>query len=447
VSKNEEGVGTERISESDCRSQPDKISIAPIDPSDVVEWLVTQLGYSKGTATGYVSVLRTMSEKLRTSSGLNIGCVFDCHTLEELNAYRDVYLTHPNCNINDIPWTVYAAMNRYQRYLKHLLDTSDGTTVAERKTVGSAEDGFSQDMPTDEASRTKEKFCGTSHSVPDDGLMHENPVLQSDSAIIGMLPGVLSVRFPNGYRLSSPIEMNRLRSYVDEAVGEKLLLTDEEIIKHVVACGTVFEGKVYAVSAQSKKQIRQMAKDYFAEGAQIIEYSEFYDKNERFMFDASIVSVEMMIPILQDLFPEMSFTRTYFGRIEDFSFWALESEVLRVWGDDVLLTQDEIAKRLRYVSFKRVKEVLAYDDGDFVRNGPGTYTHLGKIDVTDCEVNVIRAAAARACYSKGYASMVDLPYEGPQGGGGEFMGATIGCPRLRSTKASTASALKMSFAR
>ena len=234
------------------------------------------------------------------------------------------------------------------------------------------------------------------------------PVL--DLAIVEKLTGVLSSHFTNGYRISSPIEMARFRSFAAEDLKEEITLTDEELKSYITACGTAFDGKIYAVSTQVKERIRDIAKEYFADGAQIIFFAEFYAKNESWLFEASIVSEDMLIEILRRLFPKLSFTQTYFGYIDSSVVTALEKEILRVWGDDVLLTYGQLAERLKYTPLERIKSALAQNN-DFIWSSVETFSHVNQIKITDEERQIIRDATMRECNVLGYASIADLPFD------------------------------------
>lgn len=233
------------------------------------------------------------------------------------------------------------------------------------------------------------------------------PIL--DTAVVVQLTVVLSSHFTNGCRLNSPIEMARFRSFAAADLGKELTLADEELKSYIAACGITFDGKVYAVSASAKERIKGLAEDYFANGAQAMFYAEFYAKNQNWMFEASVVSKDMLIEILRKLFPKLSFTQTYFGYTDASVFAALESEILRVWGDDVLLTYEQLADRLRYIPLERIKYALG-QNGDFIWSTVETFSHVSRIDITDEEREAIRKAAVRECNARGYASITDLPF-------------------------------------
>lgn len=242
--------------------------------------------------------------------------------------------------------------------------------------------------------------------------------LMLNPVIIEQLTDVLSARFANGFRLNSLIEMARFRSFVENDVEKKLTLSDEELKSYITACGMTFDGKVYAVSVLAKERIKRLSEDYFSDGAQAIFFAEFYAKNESWLFEASVVSEDMLIDILRKLFPKLSFTQTYFGYTNASIFAVLEGEILRVWGDDVLRTYDQLAERLRYIPLERIRYTLG-QNGDFIWNSVETFSHVSRIEITDEERQVIREAALRECNSRGYASIADMPF-------GEIEGRNFG---------------------
>ena len=246
-------------------------------------------------------------------------------------------------------------------------------------------------------------------------LADENPsasashVTIPDQTVIDKLIQILSKRFTNGFRIDSPIELTRFRSFAAEDLGKEILLPDQELKSYIAGCGTTFDGKVYAVSAQTKERIRRLVEEYFAEGAQVIFFAEFYAKNENWLFGASVISQDMLIDILRMLFPKLSFTQTYFGYTDASVFVVLESEILRVWGDDVLLTYTQLAERLQYIPLDRIKYALG-QNGNFIWSSVETFSHVSRIEITEEEREAIREAAVRKCNAYGYVLITDLPF-------------------------------------
>jgi len=238
---------------------------------------------------------------------------------------------------------------------------------------------------------------------------HEPENITIGPLLIEQLTDVLSSHFANGYRLNSPIELARFRVFAANDLAQEITLTDEELKSVIVACGITYDGKIYAVSAQAKNRIKGLVEDYFADGAQAIFFSEFYAKNENWLFESSVVSDGMLIDILRGLYPGLCFTQAYFGYTEVSIFAVLEGEILRVWGNGVLLTYSQLVERLQYVPFERIKYHLG-QNRDFIWSSVENFSHVNRIEITDQERQVILEAATRGCDTRGYASIIDLPF-------------------------------------
>lgn len=239
------------------------------------------------------------------------------------------------------------------------------------------------------------------------GVLHSEKSSLNDSFAEKLIQ-ILSMRFPNGYRLDSPIELTRFRSFAAEAFDKEISLSDEELKRRISACGITYDGKVYAVPTQAEERIKELVGKYFADGAQAIFFTEFYAKNENWLFDGSIVSEGMLIIILRKLFPKLAFTQTYFGYTDASVPTVLENEILRVWGDDLLLTYEQVSERLQYIPMERIRSALG-QNRDFIWHSIGTFSHVSRIDITDEERETICKAAIEECNTRGYASLTNLP--------------------------------------
>lgn len=222
------------------------------------------------------------------------------------------------------------------------------------------------------------------------------------------LTQILSMRFSNGYRINSPIELTRFRSFATEDLGKEITLSDEELKKAILACGTIYGGKLYVISVQTENRVKELAEKYFINGAQTIFFSEFYSKNEEWLLGTSIVSQDMLNNIFFKLFPNLTFTQSYFGYTDAPISIVIENEILRVWGDNVLLTYGQIAERLPYVPIERIISALGQNE-KFIWHGVRTYSHLDKFSITDEERENICETAIRECNAHGYVSITNLP--------------------------------------
>ena len=222
---------------------------------------------------------------------------------------------------------------------------------------------------------------------------------------------VLSKHFANGFRVNSPIELKRFRAYAINVLGNESSLPDDKLIDRIKASGNVFDGKVYAVSSKTKQRIKALCDDYFSSGAIAIFYAELYAKNENWLFEANVISENMLVNILLRLYPKLNFTFCYFGFTDSSIASVLESEILHVWGKDALQTYDQLAERLWFIPIERIKQSLAANN-DFVRSSKETYSHISKIDISEDECEAVRNAAQQECDAQGHISIAVLPLGG-----------------------------------
>jgi hypothetical protein len=232
----------------------------------------------------------------------------------------------------------------------------------------------------------------------------------NNAIFTSMIVTVLLAHYPNGFRLDSPIELLRFRRFVAEDFGEEVALTDEELKQSISICGTFFNGKIYIVSIETEEKIKNEVDAVFKGGMEIIFYEAFYEKHEDWLFPASVISVEMLKCILLKLYPNYKHRANYITNVANYGseLAKIEREIVRVWGNDILLNYEQLADRLMSIPFEKIKYVLAYSC-NFIWNSEGIYTHVNKVDITKQECAAIIDYVAAACRADGYASLSEVP--------------------------------------
>ena len=223
-----------------------------------------------------------------------------------------------------------------------------------------------------------------------------------------MIIEVMSAHFPNGFRIDSPIEFLRFRRFVAEDFGGNSI-TDEELMKSIFSSGTLFDGKVYVIGNEIERRIQNKVDLAISGGAEIIFYNSFYGRHEEWLFAGSVISEEMLKEILVKLYPKYTHKANYFSRAGNGTeISKIKSEIMFVWGSDVILNYEQLSERLPYTPFDKIKYALA-QNGDFIWNATEVYTHVGKVDLTDEECAGIVDYVAVACRTDGYASLSGVP--------------------------------------
>lgn len=221
---------------------------------------------------------------------------------------------------------------------------------------------------------------------------------------------VLSAHFPNGFRANSPIELMRFRRFTAEDFADEILLADEELVKIIVSCGYLFEGKVYVVGRETESRLQEEIDAEVNSGAEVIYYTSVYARHENWLFAGSVISEDMLKGILKKLYPAYLHKANYFltKRNNSPELAIIRNEIMRVWRDDILLNYEQISERLPYIPLEKIKYVLA-QNGDFIWNSTEVYTHIGIVDISDEERCEIENYVANACREVGYASISDVP--------------------------------------
>jgi hypothetical protein len=228
--------------------------------------------------------------------------------------------------------------------------------------------------------------------------------------VLAAVSHVLSAHFPKGFRIDSPIELDRFRNYSVDDSTDGIPANDEDLKKAISLCGTLFEGKVYVVGKETESRLKEEIDAEVVSGTEIIYYANFYARHESWLFAGSVISEGMLKEMLKTLYPAYHHRASYFStkRNNGTELSIIKSEIMRVWNGDTLLSYEQISGRLPYIPLDKIKLVFA-QNGDFIWNSPGVYTHIGMIDISDEEQAGIENYVANACRTAGFASMSNVP--------------------------------------
>jgi hypothetical protein len=235
-----------------------------------------------------------------------------------------------------------------------------------------------------------------------------------DAELCSALDTVLPEKFSNGFTYSSPIQIGRIKKFVAEIIGKEISEADEAIVAYIRQSGTEFDGKIFALSAKTKQAIKAIADDYFEQGGQAIFYEAFFEKHEPFLVGASVISEDMLKSVFRKLYKSKYFCHeTFFGDTLYNINVIITNEILRVWENDGVLSYLQIAERLPFIPYWRIKSVFG-QNGDFVINrrgrgdSDGECIHISRIDISEEEKTAIRDAVEKQCNAHRYASLASI---------------------------------------
>lgn len=260
------------------------------------------------------------------------------------------------------------------------------------------------------------QYLGIADAVPsrrkgsDTSVFEEKDIAQDELARIRAtleLP-----RYNYGFKDNDDVELYRFRAFYAETNGVECSLEKEELLRIIRSMGFEFEGKVYPISEKAMKDIETEMRNYADEGVNIIYYEELYDLKSDEYFDAKIVSAEMLRAILKQLLPEFRYKNNYLAIAKE-KLTELEltkNDIIRVWGDGVLQTFDELSLKLPLIPLDKIKFTLA-QQSVFIRNAAETYLQEDSYEADENEIGRLIEFIDEQCEDHGSASLDDVPFE------------------------------------
>ncbi len=237
-------------------------------------------------------------------------------------------------------------------------------------------------------------------------------VCENDPEANKLIAEVLQNSYPYGFNLLSPIEALRFRKKYFEVTGKEIQYSDNRLLGEIYKNGILFDGKVYVVTEETILRLEETIQTLVQKGLVIFYYSEIYDKNESWLFDGKVVSVEMLKTVLETRQPDYQYKANYLIACgESYNEKeALISDLNTVWGDFTLRSFTELSELLPYVPLTKIKYALT-SGNQFVWNSFETYTRKDYFNCNDDQLAALRYSAAKLCSDKGSATFEELPVE------------------------------------
>lgn len=221
---------------------------------------------------------------------------------------------------------------------------------------------------------------------------------------------IVSEKYVYGYRLGSVIERMKLRGYLSEH-GIIFEGSDEELEALIVRNGFVSNGKVLIELENKNEKLTNEVNDIFCQGVSVIYYETFFDLHASLMEETHISSVELLKNYLKEKKNDLTFSKNFFSSgkktTEDI---AVAQEILRVWGENVLASADDLSEKLPYIPYDKIKFYLSQNP-NFIWVSEGIYTRLSSIKISDYEKKMIEEFATSEIERKGYLSLSELPLD------------------------------------
>ena len=216
--------------------------------------------------------------------------------------------------------------------------------------------------------------------------------------------------FPNGARPGSIIDRNKIRRlYVERFNGSGL--EDDEIIRALQARALIYNDKAYVLSDEAMECLRARCDEWVASGQRMFFYDELYRAYAEEFAEEKIFSSELLCTVLKLVEPHFVFYDAHFSVRRGIT---IEDELLRAFGDALVLSFEEIKVRLRFIPDDSLVPVLRRSV-HFANAGQGDYVFLDNVTIDLQDASEAFRAVDEAIECNGFAPLRILDVERTRG--------------------------------
>lgn len=345
----------------------------PKSNGDFCTWLTETKGLAAPTCRSYASAINNCDAFCREHN-IGTGRIYGTESLDEVG--KNIELLIGNEEFQDVNNARHhrftAALAKYQKFI-----------------------GIQVNEPVQ---RPTAQCVSKRIEIGEDELMRIKATLE--------LP-----RFEYGFK-DDEVELYRFRvSYVD-VNGTKCSLDDEQLLDAIREMGLKFDGKVYLISDDKMHAIVDEIWEYKDQGVKIVYYNELYELKSDEYFEAKIVSAKMLKAILKSLMPEFRYRSNYLALPSErqTELELIKNDIIRVWGDSILQTLDDLSMKLPLIPMDKIKFTLA-QQATFVWNSAETYLQADCFVADESEINSLITYIEEQCEEHGRISLDEIPFD------------------------------------
>lgn len=231
------------------------------------------------------------------------------------------------------------------------------------------------DFPTVKVEKTQRDVSSSSKTV----LSHKfNALTQEELQIID----VMRSRFPNGVRIGSVIEMNKLKRFYREEYGTGLsdAIDIGDLMRRVCL---EWSGRAYLIDEETRQTVRNQIESAINQGMRILYYTELYREKPEYYSSKFIQSAEALARLVETMKMPLVCQKNYVMTQRGIT---LEDEIIRAFGSATCLLVNILHDRLPYIPDSKLVPALSLSDC-FVRVRSGEYAVVDRIEFDLTEVN------------------------------------------------------------
>ena len=232
---------------------------------------------------------------------------------------------------------------------------------------------------------------------------------EDDSILAGVREHILSFAsesFPHGIRPASIIDLNKLKRIYQTKIGEEIP-ADVDVTSLLRNIGLQSGEKVYFLSEDQKQSLRSLITGIVEDGHRMIYYSELLSLHGDLFEACHIYESPLIRSVLSCVMPAYIYKAEWM--LADRDATEIE-EITRAFGEDVVLTYQQLKNRCPYLTLDVIKWALSRSDR-FVWSSPETYAQTDLIELDQVEVNDIVHRILPLIQEEGYYSLAQLPME------------------------------------
>ena len=232
--------------------------------------------------------------------------------------------------------------------------------------------------------------------------------VQKESIYAEGVLALLEGHYKYGFRINSPIEIMRIRNYASSE-GIALPEDDETLRSEISNVGFTMDDKVYVFGEEIVNELENRINSIFEKGYSLIFFDAYMDKDSEWLSENHILTIELLKELLARTKLELFYGKNFIsGRGKVTEIGGIVEEIKGIWGESVLITNNEMEEGLPYIPDDRIRHALSASE-EMVWVSHETYTCLEKVIINSDDAEKIIAYVDEACDKKGFASISDVP--------------------------------------
>lgn len=230
------------------------------------------------------------------------------------------------------------------------------------------------------------------------------PPLNSNPTLNSKLAEILGANFPQGIR---PKYRNDIQKFLRAAEG--LIPEGTDIPELILSLGVDCGERVYVLTEALRQKIDTIVQQLSKEGHQLVYYSELFNRSRTELNQLGIYSAPVLQKLIEAAKPWLSGAPYYYMTFQ--KGLTVEQVVREAFGDEPVLTTDQLKERLPYIPFEKKVLKTLQTSPDFIRVTPELYALCSRVEFAPDERDENFKIIEKEIRENGYCPIVNLNVE------------------------------------